>query len=281
MNSRSNDTDNRGFDSERPLDADLELLVDKNLDLLVDKNLDLLVDGELSEEARRQLLTGLDQTSDGWRRCALAFLEAQDLRVQMKAIVKQNDLRKYEAQPAHATGQSAHATGVDVVEVRPRGLGPAWRVWRPRFALAASFLIAFSLGMLLRSAWLSDSGAAASFAVNGGTNDSQLVSSAPPDALAGTSKEGESPLHRLKLRTVGTPEPTEFDWPMYEPAAAPDSVVDGETAVPVELLNELRRQGHDVSQFRNWVPVQLKDGRQGLVPVDQVDVRVRDLDDYQ
>ena len=33
-----------------------------------DHQLDLLVDGELSEEARRALLTQLDRQPDGWRR---------------------------------------------------------------------------------------------------------------------------------------------------------------------------------------------------------------------
>ena len=41
--------------------------------------LELLADGELDEESRRTLLSRLDRTSDGWRRCALAFLEAQCL----------------------------------------------------------------------------------------------------------------------------------------------------------------------------------------------------------
>ena len=39
--------------------------------------LDLLVDGELTPGERRELLTRLDEQPEGWRRCALAFLEAQ------------------------------------------------------------------------------------------------------------------------------------------------------------------------------------------------------------
>ena len=42
--------------------------------------IDLLVDGELPAEARRALLSRLDASPDGWRRCALAFLEAQAWR---------------------------------------------------------------------------------------------------------------------------------------------------------------------------------------------------------
>ena len=39
--------------------------------------LDRLVDGELPDTQRRELLTSLEQQPDGWRQCALAFLEAQ------------------------------------------------------------------------------------------------------------------------------------------------------------------------------------------------------------
>ena len=41
--------------------------------------LELLADGELDEESRRDLLERLDRTDDGWRYCAMAFLQAQCL----------------------------------------------------------------------------------------------------------------------------------------------------------------------------------------------------------
>ncbi|MDR1492105.1 MAG: hypothetical protein LBT05_05240 [Planctomycetaceae bacterium] len=41
------------------------------------QQLDLLVDGELPEEERKNFLTVLDQLPDGWKKCAVAFLEAQ------------------------------------------------------------------------------------------------------------------------------------------------------------------------------------------------------------
>jgi hypothetical protein len=47
----------------------------------VDERLfDRLVDGELADAERRELLLSLEQQPDGWRRCALAFLEAQSWR---------------------------------------------------------------------------------------------------------------------------------------------------------------------------------------------------------
>jgi hypothetical protein len=43
----------------------------------LESRLDLLVDGELDDDERRALLDRLDTEPDGWKRCALAFLEAQ------------------------------------------------------------------------------------------------------------------------------------------------------------------------------------------------------------
>src|SRR5260370_8705607 len=40
--------------------------------------IDRLVDGELGEAERRELLLRLESNPDGWRRCALAFIEAQE-----------------------------------------------------------------------------------------------------------------------------------------------------------------------------------------------------------
>src|SRR5947209_7135189 len=46
--------------------------------------LDRLVDGELTESARADLLRRLDETADGWRHLALAFLEGQSWRTALK-----------------------------------------------------------------------------------------------------------------------------------------------------------------------------------------------------
>jgi hypothetical protein len=47
---------------------------------LTDRLIDRLVDGELGEGERRNLLLRLESEPGGWRRCALAFLEAQNWR---------------------------------------------------------------------------------------------------------------------------------------------------------------------------------------------------------
>src|SRR5262245_23353512 len=50
--------------------------------------LDRLVDGELDAAGRRELLKALDDQPGGWRRCALAFLEAQAWRSDLRGAVR-------------------------------------------------------------------------------------------------------------------------------------------------------------------------------------------------
>jgi hypothetical protein len=90
--------------------------------------IDRLVDGELGEGERRQLLLQLESQPDGWRRCALAFLEGQSWR--------------------DALGSYAGAAAD--VSAKPLKLNPVRR--RPLLRLAgvaAGFAAAFVLGWLL------------------------------------------------------------------------------------------------------------------------------------
>jgi hypothetical protein len=55
---------------------------------LDDQQLDRLVDGSLEEHDRRDFLIRLENEPDGWRRCALAFLEAQAWAISLKRICR-------------------------------------------------------------------------------------------------------------------------------------------------------------------------------------------------
>ena len=57
-------------------------------DAINNELLDRLVDGELSEAAYRQTLDRLDETPDGWRRCAMSFLEQQAWRRELMQLLK-------------------------------------------------------------------------------------------------------------------------------------------------------------------------------------------------
>jgi len=94
--------------------------------------IDRLVDGQLTEPQRRRLLTRLDHQPDGWRRCALAFLEAQSWREALGPMVRPES----PVSVAPATRPVARRGG------RPKRLGAL-------AAMAASFLAAFWVGSLV------------------------------------------------------------------------------------------------------------------------------------
>lgn len=94
--------------------------------------IDRLVDGELTDDERRSLLLALDREPDGWKRCALAFLEAQAWR--------------------------AACTAGDVAEPAPPGRQAPWRAapgLRPSrlTALAAAVFVVFVMGATFGAAW--------------------------------------------------------------------------------------------------------------------------------
>jgi hypothetical protein len=107
-------------------------------DFLNDETLDRLIDGEMSSDERRQLITSLDLRPEGWRRCALAFLEAQSWRSDMRRLVID----------ATRTGSDAAVATLKRGEDAER---PARRSHlNTVLAIAASLMLAFGLGSQLR-----------------------------------------------------------------------------------------------------------------------------------
>ena len=96
--------------------------------------IDQLVDGELSGDERRHLLASLEAQPDGWRRCALAFIEAQAWRSAMGSLVA-------EAPPTPPL-REVPKTSQSPDDSSRFQLG----TW---FAVAASVVVAFGIGRLM------------------------------------------------------------------------------------------------------------------------------------
>jgi hypothetical protein len=202
--------------------------------------LDLLVDGELSDAERRELLAWCEREPDGWRRCALAFLEAQDWSSVLGSLA----------------GVSRSAAASERTETSTRAAGgrthvrsnPFWNVrqWGTMLAMAASVVLAFTLGL-----WIRDAGEAG-----------QIAPPGPPAVNVVSNGESFS----------------------SEETRVPVAEVDGWTpveAVPDHVRQALERLGHQVEQQRRLVPYRLDDGRRVVIPVDQVDVRPVEIQSYQ
>ena len=92
---------------------------------------DRLVDGELSPAEYRALLASLDDEPDGWRCCALAFLEAQAMGSELASLRQSLDTTL----PSQVGTPARHG--------RPTTPFPA----KALLAIAASFVVAFGLGL--------------------------------------------------------------------------------------------------------------------------------------
>lgn len=207
--------------------------------------LDLLVDNELSLAERRELLGRLDEQPDGWRRCALAFLEAQAWQTELPEVTR--------AAAEPMPGES---------EPGPRRGGSLG--WSNYLSLAASFLLAFGLGLWMRGA---------------GTTPANPQPSNP--GVAQTQAGGNAQLASDGLAGALTVPGSEQPVPVYVGSGYDEQWLRNQpSAVPPSLLESLEQMGH-VRQNRQLVPVDLEDGRRVIVPVDQVDVQFTGGRPYQ
>jgi len=102
--------------------------------------IDRLVDGELSGDERRQLLASLEAQPDGWRRCALAFVEAQTWRGAMGDLLREN------ATPVKPSLSLSVAVTSGLAGASPSQNETSRSHLGTWFAVAASVVVAFGLG---------------------------------------------------------------------------------------------------------------------------------------
>lgn len=223
---------------------------------------DQLADGELEETDRRELLAQLDTTPDGWRRCALAFLEGQSLRQELRAL---------------AASQRAVPTAV---AARPATRSRGWRQRAAAVAnLAAGFLIAITLVFLVREYSGPPAPAPGAVAVTDSAGTAGSTAATAAAAQAGRSPAGG--WQTVTLAPDSAPEQL-VHLPVTERAAIDEDWLKTlPEAIPADILRALERTGHRVERQRQLLPVPLEDGRQLVVPVDQVEIRYVGNSAYQ
>ncbi len=211
---------------------------------------DKLVDGELSETERRELLSGLDDAPGGWRRCALAFLEAQALKQDLGAILQEPAQRPTVVRRVSKRWLAGHRGTI--------------------LAMAGSFLVALYLGSMLRPLWQEPPVAPAPNELAGTSPQlPEPTEAAPSQEIPEevwwmvTLTGGEGPDGQLQSIQLPAVERNELDRRWLENLPQ---------AIPEDVLQALQRTGHRVDLRRRLLPVRLKDGRRAVFPVDQVDV---------
>jgi hypothetical protein len=207
--------------------------------------LDRLVDGELDANEQRQLLLQLENQPDGWRRCALAFLEAQAWRRSLGALT---------ARPAKEPAP------------QPAAVIRWWSTrWGTVLAAAASFLIAFGLGQAWRTQ--ATRPAVDNVAANAAAEPSR---SATPRDLSGP--EWSTMVVNVDNNADGVPEQVEL--PVVRGPGIDEAWVRSlPPALSSQLLRAMERAGHQVQQQRRYYPIELEGGQRIVVPVDELDVR--------
>jgi len=230
-----------------------------------------LVDGEMSEAERRRLLTRLDDEPDGWRHCALAFLEAQCLKEALGPLGRREGRTEVEA--ADAGVSKAAGTGAWAGAWRR---SPWLQTATRSLAMAASFLLALGLGW-----WAHTPESAipqvAQQAAPGLTQsaDATRRDQFPTGVTSNAASNNGSPWHMVTLSVPGV-EPGKrqaIQVPAVERNNIDDAWLNGLPGLPPDVLQALQRSGHQVQQSRQLVPVPLEDGRRLVVPMDQIEVR--------
>jgi len=211
---------------------------------------DRLADGELSESQRAELLSSLDHDPDGWRNCALAFLEAQCWRKELGAMRQNADAVK--TPPATAVVASPRP-----IRRRASPLGLAGTL----AAMAATFLLALGAGItwLQRGQIASNTRIAPDTQIAASSGGSPAQNAATPWQWVRLSPPGSAEAINLPAQERDRIDP---QWAQSLPSPVPDNVV-----------HDLKQKGYKVLTHQELVPMPLKDGRQLVVPVDKVQLQ--------
>lgn len=213
-----------------------------------DETLDRLVDGELSAAERRTLLKTLDSDLDGWRRCAMAFLEAQAWRADFRNVLRT---------PVSSKTPSVSPTAPEAFGIRQRTT-PRFVGWA---AMAASLLVAFWLGGMRRGE--KPSGGASEQHIASANESSQpesIDSADDPNALTLWVRDESG--NRRSLR-VPLMEANDLDRELG---------VEFRPGMPVGVRQRLRNDGYHVQSRQRYAPIWLENGQRMVLPVEDTKI---------
>jgi hypothetical protein len=212
-----------------------------------DIRFDRLVDGELSASERRRLLASLDEEPGGWRRCALAFLEAQSWSEGLGEFVR-------EPVASQAAEEKIGVTQVAPAQVERR----REIVW---LAVAAGLLAAFTLGLTWRGG--------APIAGNAPAPSGEMIADVipPPASQSRDAAHAPDALTLWVRDEAGKARPVRV--PLVDaPTLDQQLGLQFQTGLPADVRSQLQDRGFDVHSKRRYAPLWLENGRPMIVPVE-------------
>jgi hypothetical protein len=245
------------------------------------RRIDLLVDGELPSDQRRELLNRFEHEPAGWRHCALAFLEAQSWRGDFSALLKEPAPEQPVAivsQPSLSQTAASQPAVLRPVVAPARGSsGSGWLV--PLYTLAAAVLVAVGIGLGWRFNPRTSGGGSSIDQFAGSHGASTFNVGRPPVESRRPQPWGNV---NLVVDPRGNRADSQVEVPVVEGQELDNRWLrDQPDAVPGDVVRALQQLGNQVHQQRRLVPYRLDDGRNVVVPVDQVDVQPVDMKSFQ
>jgi len=229
------------------------------------RDLERLVDGELDLLGQRQLIRRLEVAEDGWRRCALAFLESQALGQELGSPALVEPTPAPALSLSFGVGASGHVSASDPRSVsRASGLSK----YTSTFAIAASFLLALGLGLVLRGG----------LPRSGGAGGVQLAapSTSAPNSLAHADQDipqvDAAVVAPFETTTTTSVDASAAIRLVDSNDAAPTWAARERSMIPPHIRRALERLGHRVEEHRELLPIELDDGTQGYIPAERVEL---------
>ena len=216
----------------------LDLAQDHDLAIALDR----LVAGELADAERRALLGKLESTPDGWRRCALAFLEEQAWRTALGSA------EVFETRTPQPKTTRRRRPALVIIP----------------YALAASLISLFAL-TLYRSSVPQ-------------VERPDPVAMATPKPAATQVPEGFDPAPGQPIGWVGLTRPDDGEaLPQPVPilaatAANQQWLQDQPATIPDYVRAVWERRGYQVEENHRLVELGLQDGQPVGIPIDEVEL---------
>ena len=226
-----------------------------NLNELDPHQIDRLVDGELTDAEVQRLLAGLEDVEDGWRRCALAFVERQMWERDLAGLMDKPTPKP----PAKPQSPARHAPAAED-EQHSSG-------WYLPVAMAPSMLLAF-FGSQVWQQWSDRAPPADSLPI---VNKQDSKANNP----VGIREVSDSPAGRLTLTVDrGNPSEQNVEIPFYDGKRIDKKTLAKleQNVIPAAVENRLRKQGHRIVRETQLLEVRLDNGRHIVIPVEQIEV---------